>query len=315
MRTITPHKAAICMDKKNLPLVLSPKDEIFEILRPYQLQIDEEMRIELPSLGEPGKLREACEYVLLSPGKRFRPALVMMIAKGIGYEGDATYAALAVEYFHTASLVADDLPCMDDDDLRRDKPTVHKIYGEATALLVSYALIAAGYKFLTKNAETLRQLRLPFSYDSNHICTLAIESASYNTGIFGATGGQFLDIYPPNLSISTLKEIIYKKTTSLFELSFVLGWLFGGGEIARLPFVKTAALHFGMAFQIADDIGDMDQDIKNKRAVNIANVIGLDAAVQMFHEELHQFERIINELQFDSKELIGISNLLKHSLE
>ena len=100
-----------------------------------------------------------------------------------------------------------------------------------------------------------------------------------------------------------------------FELSFVLGWFYGGGEISCLPFVKTAALHFGMAFQIADDIGDMDQDIKNKRAVNIANVIGLDAAVQMFHEELHQFERIINELQFDSKELIGISNLLKHSLE
>lgn len=291
------------------------KDDIFEILKPYQLEIEEDIRIELPILGSKSALRDACEYVLLSPGKRFRPALVMMVAKAVGYNADATYAALAVEYFHTASLVADDLPCMDNDDLRRDKPTVHKIYGEATALLVSYALIAAGYQFLTKNAESLRQLRLPFSYDSNHICTLAIENASYNTGIFGATGGQYLDIFPPDLSIATLKEIIHKKTTSLFELSFVLGWLYGGGEIARLPFVKKAAGHFGMAFQIADDIGDMDQDIKNKKAVNIANVVGLDTAVQMFHEELHYFDRMVLELNFDATELTAIANLLKRSLE
>ena len=291
------------------------QDTLLEILKPYQLEIEEDLRIELSILGTPNKLREACEYVLFSPGKRFRPALVMMVAKAVGYGADATYAALAVEYFHTASLVADDLPCMDNDDVRRNRPTVHKMYGEATALLVSYALISAGYQFLVKNAESLRQLRLPFSYDSNHICTLAIENASYNTGIFGATGGQYLDIYPPDLSAATLKEIIDKKTTSLFELSFVLGWLYGGGEIARLPLVKKAASHFGMAFQIADDIGDMDQDLQNKKAINIANAAGLDAAVHMFHEELHQFDRMVKELNFDATELTAIANFLKNSLE
>lgn len=290
------------------------KENLFEIIKPYQMEIEEDIRIELPVLGQQSKLREACEYALLSAGKRFRPALVLMVAKGIGYNADATYAALAVEFFHTASLIADDLPSMDNDDLRRDKPSLHKAYGEATALLSTYVLIAAGYQFLTKNAEALRQLRLPFSYDSNHICTLAIENATYNTGIFGATGGQYLDIFPPDLTPSTLKEIINKKTTSLFELSFVLGWLFGGGEIARLPVIKKAASHFGMAFQIADDIGDMDQDIKNGRSINIANALGIDAAVQMFHDELHQFDRMVHELKFDATELNALATLLKHSL-
>lgn len=291
------------------------KESLFDIIKPYQQEIEEEIRIELPILGPPSTLRNACEYALLSAGKRFRPALVMMVAKGVGYNADATYAALAVEFFHTASLIADDLPSMDNDDLRRDKPSLHKKYDEATALLVSYALIAAGYQFITKNAEALRQLRLPFSYDSNHICTLAIENASHNTGIFGATGGQYLDIFPPDLDVTTLKEIIHKKTTSLFELSFVLGWLYGGGEIARLPIIKKAAGHFGMAFQIADDIGDMEQDLKNHKAINIANALGLDAAVEMFHDELHQFDRMVHELKFDATELNALASFLKHSLE
>ena len=95
-------------------------------------------------LGGATKLREACEYALTNGGKRFRPILLMMTAKAANGSVDVGYAALAVELFHTASLVADDLPCMDNDDMRRDKPSLHKVYGEGVALLVTYALIAAG---------------------------------------------------------------------------------------------------------------------------------------------------------------------------
>lgn len=86
----------------------------------------------------------------------------MLIAKALNPSAEVSQAALAVEFFHTASLVADDLPCMDDDDERRNKPSVHKVYDEATALLVSYALISAGYEFLAKNAETLKASNAPY---------------------------------------------------------------------------------------------------------------------------------------------------------
>ena len=118
---------------------------------------------------------------------------------------------------------------------------------------------------------------------------MVLENAAYNTGLFGATGGQFLDLNPPNLSLSTLKEIIHKKTTSLFEISFVSGWLYGGGDYEQLSLVKEVASHFGMAFQIADDLDDMAQDKGNDRAVNVANVQGESYAQEMFHVEHNLF--------------------------
>ncbi len=256
-------------------------------------------------------LKEACGYALLNGGKRLRPAFVLMIANAIGKGFDASEAALAIEYFHTASLVADDLPCMDNDNLRRNKPTVHTVYGEATALLVSYALIAAGYECLAKNARLISKANSDLLSYSQQACLLALENASHNTGIAGATGGQFLDLYPPNLQEATLREIIKAKTGALFETAFVLGWLFGGGAISELEHVKRAAQHFGMAFQIADDLGDIEQDRLNQRAVNMAAVIGKEAAERMFHEELEGFIKILFALPMKEEELLLLSEELK----
>src|SRR5262245_22928471 len=119
----------------------------------YKKVVESAIRQNIPKLGPKNPLRDACEYALLNEGRRFRPSLVLMIAEALGKGGDATQAALAIEYFHTASLVVDDLPSMDNDDERRSKPTVHKLYGEAAALLVSYALIAAGYGCIAENAK------------------------------------------------------------------------------------------------------------------------------------------------------------------
>ncbi|MFQ5729498.1 MAG: polyprenyl synthetase family protein, partial [Waddliaceae bacterium] len=253
----------------------------------------------------------ACEYALMVGGKRFRPCLVLMMAKALGQGADATFAALSVEFFHTASLVADDMPSMDDDEQRRGAPSVHKKFGEPEALLASYALIAAGYECIAKNAEEVKISGFPFSDQADRLCLLALENAVYSTGLKGATGGQFLDISPPDLSLTGLRDIIHKKTSSLFEISFVFGWLFGGGDPQRLALVKQAASHFGMAFQIADDLGDMEQDLKNKRLVNMANVFGEDAARQMFHEEHDRFLLRINALGVRTKELEEAVSLLK----
>jgi geranylgeranyl diphosphate synthase type II len=114
---------------------------------------------------------------------------------------------------------------------------------------------------------------------------LALQNAAYNTGMQGATGGQLLDLYPPDLSLSTLRRVVQMKTSSLFELSFVLGWLYGGGDLALLPDVKRAAAHYGLVFQIADDLEDLEQDKKNGRTVNFALALGKECAEKLLSEE------------------------------
>lgn len=292
------------------------KDKDFSlILAPYQKEFELKLSRAISLLGPKTQLHEACEYALMNGGKRFRPILVLLIAKALNAVIDVSQAALAVEFFHTASLIADDLPCMDDDDLRRNHPTVHKVYGEALALLASYALIAAGYEFLGKNAETLRLSNAPYRINSDRICVLALENSTYNTGLLGATGGQFLDINPPNLEINTLKEIIRMKTVSLFEISFVLGWLYGGGDLNKLKFVKKAAYHFGMAFQIADDFGDVEQDARNGKLVNLVTACGLEKATLLFHTELNDFKQAMSELNLNIPELNNMSELLRSNVQ
>lgn len=285
------------------------KAALMEVFGPYKTRIETKLEEIKEDFGEKTSLREACEYALKNGGKRFRPALVLMIAKGLGFGADVSYAALGVEFFHTASLIADDLPCMDNDDLRRDMPSLHKAFGESVALLASYVLIASGYGYLAKNGDSLRKNHHSFGDEWERL-TLVLENATYTTGIFGASGGQFIDLFPPDLTYKTLREAIYKKTVSLFELSFVLGWVFGGGSMKKIDLVKKAAEHFGFAFQIADDLGDVAQDAENNRKVNMATVCGIPEAKQMFYDEISQFKKTLKELDFNSKELESIADLM-----
>lgn len=282
--------------------------DIKSILEPYKIRVETKIRERISSLGERSPLRDACEYALLNGGKRFRPIIVFMVAEALGKKLDVTSAALAVEFFHTASLIADDLPYMDDDDERRNKPTLHKVYGEGIALLATYALIAAGYEFLAKNAQEIK--RTDEKINTDRICVLALENVGHNTGLLGATGGQFLDIAPPDLTVDTIRKVIYRKTVSLFEISFVLGWLYGGGEPEKLDNVKKAASHFGMAFQIADDLDDMPQDAINERFVNMASVLGVEAAKKTFQKEIESFHGSLKTLHLDSSPLAHIANVL-----
>lgn len=255
-------------------------EELLASLKPHQAFINEKMKEVIQRLGPPSQLRDACEYALLNGGKRFRPALVLMIADALGLNKYALPAALSIEFFHAASLVADDLPCMDDDDYRRHKPSVHKKFGEATALLVSYALISSGYELMTSSAKDMNDFERGM---------LAVQVVSRNTGLSGATAGQYLDIYPPALNEEAIRGIIRMKTVSLFEIAFSLGWLFGGGDLELLETCQKAACHFGMAFQVADDLGDVDQDIRNGRKVNYASFLGTEKAVDLFHVELSKY--------------------------
>ncbi|MBA2368410.1 MAG: polyprenyl synthetase family protein [Candidatus Protochlamydia sp.] len=284
------------------------------ILEPYKAQVEHLIKSHLSYFGPDSELKSACAYALLNGGKRFRPALVLMIANALKNEVDVSHAALSVEFFHTASLIADDLPCMDNDDERRNKPTLHKVYGESVALLTTYALISAGYAALAQNAASFATSGHPMAHQSDRLCVLALENASYNTGILGATGGQYLDLAPPDLSLATIREIIDKKTVTLFEISFVFGWIFGGGDLAFLPLVKKSAAHFGMAFQIADDLDDMAQDKAHGQSLNLANACGKESATILFHNELKQFKETLTLLNLSSTEFEAFCDLLSEQV-
>lgn len=244
----------------------------------YYPLVESALRSFVEEMGEKNGLRDACEYALLNGGKRLRPILVLMIADALGQKKDVMPAALSVEFFHTASLIADDLPCMDDDDERRNRPSVHKKFGESTAILASYALIAEGYGGIYRNAGARGDLAL-----------LCLEAATRCAGIQGATNGQYLDLYPPDTKLTTIQKIIYQKTVTLFEISFVFGWLFGGGTALKLDRVRKCAYHLGMAFQIADDLLDGSQDKAQQSPINIVSAFGKEKATRLFEEEMDGF--------------------------
>ncbi len=281
--------------------------DLKKILLPYKKIIENEINLALSRFGRKTALYDACEYVLTSDGKRFRPAIVMMVANALSSKHSVVEAALAVEFFHTASLIADDLPCMDNEEKRRDRETVHLKYGEASALLTSYALIAAGYECLARNTRYLQEQAHPLA---EKIGILALENATFNTGVHGATGGQFLDLFPPENTQEILLETTNKKTVSLFEIALVLGWLFGGGNLSKLPSVKKAAYHYGMAFQIADDIDDYDADSKEKRQMNVIHFMGKDKTKELFHEEINQYYHYLKELEIETDELKALGEFL-----
>lgn len=244
-------------------------------------------------------LTQAIEHAVTG-GKRLRPLLVYLIAEAIGRNYEPAHAALATEFFHTASLVADDLPCMDDDQHRRGKPSVHVLFGQPVALLTTYALISEGYRFLSCNSLISDEARI-----------LAIENVAQNTGILGATGGQFLDLFPPAATLETLQDIIYKKTVSLFEVAFVLGWIYGGGEITEIEKIKRAARHYGMAFQIVDDFEDMAQDSEYRRDVNFVLALGEKQACERLKEEIEAYSLSLQKLPIDLKRLLHLGEELK----
>ncbi len=260
-------------------------------------RIEQELAKSTSEMGSKNKLRDACEYSIRTPGKRLRPLIVLLIAEALGHGLDVMDAAISVEFFHSASLIVDDLPAMDDAQLRRGQPPVHKVFGESIALLASYALITAAFERLQRGCVKMRESGAPYASRSDRVCVLALESTAVCAGILGATSGQFLDMFPGQPTLDGLRELIYKKTVTLFEVCFVLGWLYGGGDFDKLPMVKSAAYHLGFAFQVADDLKDCEMDQRLGRKGNIACFLGKPRATALFQEELQLFQEKLQKLE------------------
>ncbi len=262
---------------------------MLQFLDAYRQKIDQELRKAIELLGEPSRLRDACTYACLNGGKRLRPILVLLVAEALPMRRDVLGAALSVEYFHVASLIADDLPCMDNDDVRRGKPSLHRVFEESVAILASYTLIAAGYGGIYEMARMLKEREPSKAAQIDARAILCLEAVTRCAGRGGATHGQFLDLFEAHANYDSIREVIEKKTATLFEISFLLGWLFGGGSEERLDEVRRCAHHLGVAFQIADDLQDLLQDDKPANGANLARILGQEKAGMLFREEFSGF--------------------------
>lgn len=251
------------------------------------------------SLDNP--LHGPISYALAGGGKRIRPIIVHMVAEGLGFGLDVMHAALAIEFCHTASIIADDLPCMDNDDFRRNRLALHKEFGVGVALLSSYALISESFHRIYLNGEAMKRSGEPFASQAAEATTIALECASRCTGVSGTTLGQYYDLYSNSNTLEAIEEVIYLKTITLFETAFVFGWVFGGGSFCMLDQVKELAYHLGMAFQIRDDLGDIAQDREKQGHSNYALALGEERARLRFFEEMENAFFLLEGLDLNTK--------------
>ena len=203
----------------------------------------------LPTL--PAGIADAIRYGLKSPGKRIRPLLVLYAYRAVGGSGDASLLACGPEILHAYSLVHDDLPCMDDDDMRRGRPTVHKVYGSRTAIMAGVAMIPVA-AIVVRDAA--RGMRLPEEVGVKLLQTL-LEAG----GVSGMIGGQLRDLAGEGLSLSLeeREEIHRAKTGALIVASLRIGALAAGASSAELAALERYGRAIGLAFQIMDDVLDV----------------------------------------------------------
>jgi farnesyl diphosphate synthase len=201
---------------------------------------------------EPARLHEAMRYAVLGGGKRVRPLLVHAAGELSGARAEALEAAsAALEMIHVYSLVHDDMPCMDDDDLRRGKPTVHVKYDEATALLVGDALQSQAFVALTDVAA----LDVPAQ-------AALVRELAYASGSLGMAGGQAIDLASVGLTLTRaqLETMHRMKTGALLRASVRMGALAGAADETTLRALDAYAAAVGLAFQVVDDILDVTTD-------------------------------------------------------
>ena len=277
------------------------------MLAGWRTAVEQTLDEQLAAVANP-HLRAAMVYSVEAGGKRLRPLLLLsVVAMYDGVIADALPAAAALEYVHTYSLIHDDLPAMDDDDLRRGKPTNHKQFGEALAILAGDALLTDAFAILSRQ------------YPEKGVACVQIlaEAAGSN----GMVGGQVLDMDGENeqYHLETLKRMHEAKTGALIQAAM-------GGLFVTIPETDQTALAdfsaaFGLGFQIKDDINDVtkttaelgktaDKDVIEHKNT-FPELLGLDGAIQALQVEIAKAETALNELTVDAAPLAEILAVLK----
>lgn len=286
------------------------KINLFDNLLP---KIEQKLDGLIPENGDSfSEARRAMRYSLMGGGKRIRPVLLLEFYKLCGGKGDsALNFAAAIEMIHTYSLIHDDLPCMDNDDMRRGKPSCHKAFGEDTALLAGDALLTLAFSAAakTEGIPAERVLR-------------AISVLADNAGIDGMVGGQVMDLQLEKTGAKPeeLKEMYLKKTSCLLKASAVCGCMLAGANEEYIKYAEEYADSLGLAFQIIDDILDctadektlgkpIGSDEKNGKTTYVT-LYGIDGARQKAKELSEKAERLLDNFEGDSTALKELTKYL-----
>ncbi|KAF5193742.1 Geranylgeranyl diphosphate synthase [Thalictrum thalictroides] len=253
-RRVLPISAALCKEEvnENLHKDSNSTFNFYSYLSQRQKSVSQALD-KAVSVREPKILHESMRHSLLDGGKRVRPILCIAACELVGgNESTAMPAACAIEMIHTMSLMHDDLPCMDNDDLRRGKPSNHNVYGESVALLAGNALLTFAFEHIATATTGV----------SSDMVVRVITELAKAFGSDGVIGGQILDIIytgASNISLEQLKHIHVLKTGKLLEASVVTGAILGGGSDEDIDRLRTFAKHIGLLFQVVDDILDITQ--------------------------------------------------------
>jgi len=196
----------------------------------------------------PARLHEAQRHALLSPGKRFRPLLCLFVAKGAGFDGQAAIdVGCVAEMVHAASLILDDLPCMDDADIRRNQPTTHIAFDESTAILSATALLNRAFGVISRLEKVSAPQRVEL-----------VDLLSYAVGSKGLIAGQMADLSNTDetASLAEIERLNTLKTGALFDFSVEAAAILANSSASQRAALKDFSYHLGLAFQLMDDVKD-----------------------------------------------------------
>ncbi len=247
--------------------------------------------------ARPADLCAAVRYAVLSGGKRIRPILALEACRAVGgNERDALPAAAALELIHSYSLVHDDLPCMDDDDVRRGQPTCHKKYGEVTALLAGDALLTLAFRVLA-NPDGLRGAT---AFARRLRATAVVAEAA---GLHGMVGGQAVDVLfkEKEPDLPTIEYINAHKSGALIAAALEAGAILGGGTPREIAALAHYGRSIGLLFQVVDDILDRE---------GYAKVIGVPEARKEAEELLERAKRHLAPLRAQGRVLEEIAEFI-----
>ena len=264
-----------------------------EYLENFSVEFNEKFNNLITNKNYPKPLLESMKYIALTGGKRIRPFLVCEVAKlfNIPFK-ESVYAATAIEMIHCYSLIHDDLPAMDDDDIRRGHKTLHKKFNEATAILAGDALLTDSFQIISK------------FYKDPKVAIKLITILSNLAGGTGMVGGQVLDLYPVS---NNEKDILFMnklKTGGLIKCSVLFGAIIGKADEINMNNLSQYGGLIGKAFQITDDILDISgtEEIIGKRVnkdrssgkISLIDIYGKDGATRIAKKSINDAQNIIN---------------------
>ena len=253
----------------------------------------------------PARLHEAQRHALLSPGKRFRPLLCVFVAKGAGFDGEAAIdVGCVAEMVHAASLILDDLPCMDDAELRRNQPTTHIAFDESTAILTATALLNRAFGIISRLKHVDAEKRIEL-----------VDLLSYAVGSKGLIAGQMADLAnsDPNASIAEIERLNTLKTGALFDFSVEGAAVLASPNASQRAALKDFSYHLGLAFQLMDDVKDtVMNDAQAEKSVGrdvgkatILALAGSDAAMERLSGYIDSAKDALARAELSNKETLN----------